>query len=176
MVVPNVKLRRRFDSLPQSVIRHKIFCSRNRTVQNEQDWYNFLANSTGNLFLYRLNCGTFICFLPFSRISFSSILIDLSVDILPLHSYFLLALKNLCKCHSERAFTREQQLKLWPQLPTAMFQHLFKSASDVTADRQSVSMLSHSHRHRYVNVCFCAVETFIEIVYTLAITQLFINF
>ena len=117
----NVKLRGLFDSLPHSAIRHKLFCSRNRTVQNEQDWCNSLANSTGSPFLYRLNFSTFICFLPFSRIPFSSILIDLSVDIrLPLHSYFSFMLKNLCKCLSEHAGTREQQFKLWAQLPTAL--------------------------------------------------------
>jgi len=121
MTVPNVKLGRRFDSLPQSAIRHKLFCSRNRTVQNEQDWCDFLANSSGSLFPNRLNFRTFICFLPFSHISFSSILIDLAVDIhLPLHSYFSFTLKNLCKCHSHPV-TRKQQFKSWAQLPTALF-------------------------------------------------------
>jgi len=87
---------------------------------------------------YRLNFSTFICFLPFSHILFSSILIDRAVDIhLPLHSHFSFTLKNLCKCHSEHAVTREQQFKLWAQLSTALFQHLFKSASDVTVDRQT---------------------------------------
>jgi hypothetical protein len=122
-------------------------------VQNEKNWWNFLANSRGILFLYRVNLITFICFFPFPLISFSSILIDRSVDIhLPLYSYFSFTLKNLCKCHSEDVVTREQQFKLWAQLPNALFQHLFKSASDVTTDWQSLSIfvvLTH------VQTCEC---------------------
>jgi hypothetical protein len=52
--------------------------------------------------------------------------------------------------------------------------------TDRQTERQADSQcqcLSYSYMHRHhANVCICVVEKVIEVVYTLAITQLVINF
>ena len=124
MSVPNLKVRRRFDSLAQSYDTKCFVPEIALCIMCKIDAISLQIRR--EIFLYRINSGTLISVPPFSRISFASILVDRSLNIrLLFPSYFSFTLKNLCKYHLERVFTRDQ-LKLCTLLHTALFQLLFQ--------------------------------------------------